>query len=471
MKGNRFRRKANKTMRKIRKWAESAPQNFAHKHLMIQALLEKAAGKTSDALTTMEAAIASAVEQKYVQNAAMGCEFAAQYCQELGQNAEARAHLTAAYDAYQRWGGTFKTQQLAARYPDIGLTTLSTKSASPTSRSEGISQVASIDLASIFKAARGISGEISLKGVLTRLMTILLENAGAERALLMLEQDGRFLIQAAGDAQSGTVEVLQARPAHGSDQVPETILNYVSRSLKPVVLSDARQDQDYGTDPYIRAQQPLSLLCMPILNQSRLDGVLYLENNLAAGAFTRERLDVLDILAAQAAISIENATLYSDLEDRVEARTRELQETLEDLRATQDQLIQSEKLASLGQVTAGIAHEIRNPLNFVNNFSELSVEIAAELREEIEALQGKPLDEEGLKLLFEYLDDLSENASKIQHHGKRAESIVHNMLLHAAAGTDEKTPVSLNKLINEYVLRAYHAIRGKHPDFSCALNF
>ena len=464
----RLGRKARGVVKKIRKWAESAPQNFEHKHLMIHGLVLWAGGKPDEALKVLESAVRSAEKYEYRQNAAMAKEFAARISIEKGDHAQAERFLAAAWRGFRDWGAVVKTRHLEEQYPEYLGTVLEAEAEklSAARQSSG-----SVDLRSIYKASRSISGEISLKGVLERLIGILIENAGAERALLLLQQDGELLIQAVGDANVDQVELLEAVPAKGSGRLPESIVNYVSRSRKAVVLHAATISPEYGNDPYIRQNRSKSLLCMPILNQSKLAGILFLENNLTSGAFTRERLDVLDILAAQAAISIENALLYADLEARVETRTRELKQSLEQLRETQDQLIQSEKLASLGQVTAGIAHEIRNPLNFVNNFSELSVEIAAELKEEVEALLGKTLDAHNMQELFEFLDDLGSNAEKIRHHGKRAESIVHNMLLHAASGSGEKQPVALNKLINEYALLAYHAMRGRFPAFSCNLEF
>jgi signal transduction histidine kinase len=168
---------------------------------------------------------------------------------------------------------------------------------------------------------------------------------------------------------------------------------------------------------------------------------------------------------------LENQLRFEELQERVAQRTNELEEALEYLGRARDRLLESEKLASLGQVTAGIAHEIRNPLNFVNNFSELSIELAGELREKITELKGKVLDDKAIEALEEYLADLESNAEKIQAHGKRAESIVHNMLMHAAGGKGESSKVDLNRLIRDYALLAYHGIRGRFTDFVCQMAF
>ncbi len=156
------------------------------------------------------------------------------------------------------------------------------------------------------------------------------------------------------------------------------------------------------------------------------------------------------------------------LEQRVEARTEELAQSLDGLKAAQDQLIQSEKLASLGRLTAGIAHEIKNPLNFVNNFSHLSVELADDLMQELKAHREQPVAEV-LDEVQDLLDDLKFNAEKINEHGQRADSIVQSMMQHARGGKGERRPTDVNALLDEYVTLAYHGMRANTPEFNVTL--
>ncbi|MBD0362744.1 MAG: serine/threonine protein kinase, partial [Coleofasciculus sp. C3-bin4] len=186
--------------------------------------------------------------------------------------------------------------------------------------------------------------------------------------------------------------------------------------------------------------------------------------------------------SAQAAISIENSRLYEQLEEysrtleqKVEARTQELQEknqelatTLKKLKATQDQIIAQEKLASLGALTAGIAHEIKNPLNFVNNFAELSAELTEELLEEIENQKDR-LDLESKEYIEEILSDLEQNVKKINEHGKRADNIVRGMLMHSGGKAGERQPTDINALLAEYVNLAYHGMRAKDTSFNITI--
>ena len=179
-------------------------------------------------------------------------------------------------------------------------------------------------------------------------------------------------------------------------------------------------------------------------------------------AFTDKQIELVTTFADQAAIAIENVRLF----ESVEARTRELAKSLEDLRTAQDRLVQTEKLASLGQLTAGIAHEIKNPLNFVNNFSAISVELIDELRE---ALAGANLDNKLRAEINEVADMLQGNLDKVVQHGKRADSIVKNMLLHSRQGSQEHRPVDINAIVEESLNLAYHGARAEKQGFNITL--
>ena len=178
--------------------------------------------------------------------------------------------------------------------------------------------------------------------------------------------------------------------------------------------------------------------------------------------FADREIELVSTFADQAAIAIENVRLF----ESVEARTRELAKSLEDLRTAQDRLVQTEKLASLGQLTAGIAHEIKNPLNFVNNFSSVSVELIDELRE---VLAGAQLDDKRRTDIAEIADMLQGNLDKVVQHGKRADSIVKNMLLHSREGSGEHRPVDINALVEESLNLAYHGARAEKQGFNIAL--
>src|SRR5215204_5595065 len=205
------------------------------------------------------------------------------------------------------------------------------------------------------------------------------------------------------------------------------------------------------------------LLVVPLLRPGGIVGALVVRRK-DPGAFPSSTIDLLQTFAAQSVVAIQNARLFED----VEARTRELAESLEELRAAQERLIQTEKLASLGQLTAGIAHEIKNPLNFVNNFAELSVELAQELEDAL-AAAGPSLDPKLREEVAELASTLRDNLAKVVQHGRRADGIVRNMLAHSREGGGERRPVDLNVLVEEALNLAYHGGRAERPGFNIAI--
>ena len=228
-----------------------------------------------------------------------------------------------------------------------------------------------------------------------------------------------------------------------------------------VHVADVEADPDYALTEARKIGGFRTVLGVPLMRERTPIGIIMLTRS-EMRPFTDKQVELVTTFADQAAIAIENVRLF----ESVEARTRELGKSLEDLRTAQDRLVQTEKLASLGQLTAGIAHEIKNPLNFVNNFSAISVELIDELRE---ALAGANLDKKLRAEIGEIADMLQGNLDKVVQHGKRADSIVKNMLLHSRQGSGEHRPVEINALVEESLNLAYHGARAEKQGFNITL--
>ncbi|WP_437282994.1 AAA family ATPase [Sorangium sp. So ce375] len=452
----RYREIIDTHAEKLRRWAATCPENFEHHHLLVLAEAARISGKDEEAEALYDRAIESATEHDFTHIQALANELAGRFYLARRRRKVARAYLEDARYAYVRWGAAPKVAALDIEFRDL------LPHGAGAGEDEGIAR---LDVLAVMKASQAISGEIVLGDLLHTLMRTLLESAGAQRGFLILTGDPPLVVETAGEG--APVLVHQGRDEVIKDQLATAVVRYVERTGETVVLGNATRSSQFQTDPYIARARPLSILCTPIMRQKARVGLLYLENNLVADAFTPERCKVLELLSAQAAISLENARLYDTLDTRVKERTRELRESndglslaLKRLRDTQAQLISQEKLASLGALTAGIAHELKNPLNFITNFAALSRGLADEIEQLVRA-PGSAIDPE----LDEVLGLLRQNVGKIHDHGRRADNIINGMLLHARGSSASLEQVDINSLVSESVNLAYHGLRGKEAGF------
>ncbi|MEH2096713.1 trifunctional serine/threonine-protein kinase/ATP-binding protein/sensor histidine kinase, partial [Nostoc sp.] len=310
---------------KLQHWAHYAPMNHQHKFDLIEAEKCRVLGQKVEATEFYDRAIAEAKANEYVQEEALANELAAKFYLEWGKQRIAQEYMMNAYYAYGRWGAKAKVADLERRYPQL-LAPIFQQTRSPLSINETIFALGSVtstssatsssssvsvalDLAAILKASQAISGEIELEKLLSSLLSIIIENAGADKCVLMLLRDEHLLIKGLIIEGSEPV-VLQRLPVEESQDIPLKLIYKVLHNKQTAVLIDAIADLTLANDPYIMRQQPKSILCSPILHQGKLMGILYLENNLATGAFTSDRVELLNLLCAQAAISLENAQLY-----------------------------------------------------------------------------------------------------------------------------------------------------------------
>jgi PAS domain S-box-containing protein len=294
----------------LREWAENYPPTFADKHALVLAEIARLEGRDPDAMRLYEQAIQSACEHGFVQNEALAHEIAARFYSARGFETIAQTYLRNARNCYDRWGALGKVRQLDERYPHLH------EERVPTSTTDTIgTAVRQLDVEAVVKASQALSSEIVLPKLIEKLMRIAIEHAGAERGLLILLRGDEPHIEAEATTGYGGVNVTVRQAAVTPFDLPKSVLQYVMRTQERVVLDDASVANLYSEDEYVRAKRAGSVLCLPIVKQTKLIGALYLENNLTPRAFTSDRIAVLELLASQAAISLANADLYSDLQD------------------------------------------------------------------------------------------------------------------------------------------------------------
>ncbi len=350
---------------RIQIWVESCPDNFRHMQLLIDAEVARVSGDDFAAVQCFAQSIEHAHARDLYPELALAHERAARFWLAKGQTRYASAHLEDAHYAYATWGAQRKCAQLEEQHPQLRvhfgrgrvprkgtLTTTTHPTTTPTTTEH-------LDLASVLKASHAISSEIALDKLLARLIGVVIENAGAQHGYLILRHRDELVIEAQGTVDSD-VRVLHAMPlsaqvsadpsdpAHAeAPQVSTAVVSYVLRTRETVVLHDAAREGPFVRDPQVKASRPRSLLCMPLLRQGQVTGVIYLVNHLSPQVFTAERVELLQLLSSQMSIALENARLYHNLH-----------------RANQE----------LERLLFSVTHDLKEPLRAIRSFSELVTE-------------------------------------------------------------------------------------------------
>ncbi|RCJ23467.1 serine/threonine protein kinase [Nostoc sp. ATCC 43529] len=468
-------------------WAFHAPTNHQHKYDLVEAERARILGYV-DAMIYYDKAIQGAKENGYIQEQALASELAANFYLGWGKEKVAADYIQQAYYCYAHWGAKAKIAHLEQEYPQLLTTILQADSLAITSATtipstvmRGVTKSSSnqnlyLDLQAVMKAAQAISQEIELEKLLATLMQITIANAGAQMGHLVLRQEEQWLVVAQADQQ--LVKTLKISLEQYSE-IPQSLIYGVARTQETAVFEDLSTAVQFASDRYIITHQPKSVLCTPISRQGKLIGILYLENNLILGAFTSDRIEILQLLTSQAAISVENARLYQQTENysqtlkaEVEHKTKalnqkaeDLEQTLKKLQQTQGQLIHSEKMSSLGQLVAGIAHEINNPVNFIKGNLTHTENYIADMMSLLmlyqqECLQPSPAiqakrEEIDLDFLFE---DVNRILQSMKGGSNRISQIVQNLRNFARLDEAEIKAVDLHSGIESTLLILQHRL-------------
>ncbi|WGV27668.1 trifunctional serine/threonine-protein kinase/ATP-binding protein/sensor histidine kinase [Halotia branconii] len=508
---------------KIRKWADYMPINHLHKFYLVEAERYRVLGQYLEAMDYYDLAVSLAKENEYLHEEALANELAAKFYLEWGKTKIGQTYLIDAYYAYVRWGALAKVNDLQKCYPQLlaaiiqqeklslqtsdrstpQLSTFIPLESTESSLSTNETAIGSntsisdmLDLAAVIKASQAVSGEIELEELLSTLIEVLMENAGASKCVLILSDANNLDLTITAVSSSSTFTPtyteFPAIPLESSYDVPITLINYVKRTREILVIDDAKAQASLTVDLYITREEPKSLLCIPMINQNKLLGILYLENNLTTGAFTRDRLEILKLLTAQAAISLENAMLYKNLaqanerleeynhtlEEKVTTRTAELneknhnlQQTLQELQHTQTQLIQSEKMSSLGEMVAGIAHEINNPINFIHGNIAHASDYVQDLLDLIAVYQQEYpqpsvlVDDKAEEIDIDFLaQDLPKILNSMKVGSSRIRNIVLSLRNFSRLDEAEMKPVDIHEGIDNTLMILQHRIKKVSTD-------
>ena len=336
--------------------AVNSPENFEHQRLLLEAEEARVAGRPAEAMDLYDRAIALAWENEFPHDEALANELCAKLHVGMGRTKVARVYMTDAYLGYRHWGATAKTDALARQHASLLPSSDSGQRASPSASPPGATTgsllsrttVGSLrDAALIVRAAQDIAGETELERVIQRLVTIVLENAGAQRGALLLERDGRLFVEATFGIEPEPLVVGLSAPLETRGDLPQSVARIVARTREPLVLDDASADARFSGDPYIAGRGTKSVLCLPLVHQGRLSGVLYLAHDAAAAAFNEARVELLGLLASQAAISIENAELLSSARaanEQVRHINAQLEAEVAERVALQEQRIEAQRI-------------------------------------------------------------------------------------------------------------------------------
>jgi predicted ATPase/signal transduction histidine kinase len=425
----------NQSAERLREWAEGFSETFLDRYLLVLAELARVEGREMDAMRLYEEAIRAAHENGFIQNEALSNEVAGRFCLKRNLEKVAHSYFRDARSCYVRWGAIGKVRQLDDLYPIL------TEPGSPMPVSVISTSVEQLDLGTVFKAAQAVSSEIVTEKLIEKLLIIALEQAGAERGLMISPRGLEQEIEAEAKSVGDRVTVHFHQSLVTASALPLSLLGHVIRTQERVLLSDASTENRFSADEYFLQKHPRSVLCLPLIKQRELIGILYLENSLAPDVFGPGGLAALELIASQAAISLEQARLYAELsqaneelKDEITERKRaetELHQKEISLREAQAELAHFSRLSTMGELAASIVHEINQPLaGIVTNAN-------ASLR----WLNGREPN----------LTETRDAIGRIIRDGHRGAAIIGRIRALAKKATPNKDWLNLNEIVSEVV--------------------
>lgn len=419
-------------------WAQHCPENFAGRLALIEAEIARIDDRIVDAEHHYERAVRHAQEQGLTQIEALCAEFAARFYAQRGLATISRAYLRNARYAYLVWGAHAKVRALEALEPGLRDAAKEPAQDDAPASSNVPAAPRELDMAVVIRASHALSGEILLSRVIEMLMTIALEHAGAERGVLLRRHGDRIEVEAHASTSADGVSVVVCRQDVEPRRLPVALLQTVLRTRERVIIDDAQRMHGFPGDLYFREPVARSVMCMPLIKQGELTGLLYLENSLAAGTFTPARVALLEMLASQAAISIENARLYTALsEENSERKNAE-----EALALAQGELAHVTRVVTLGGLAASIAHEVNQPLTSIVTHGQA-----------------------GLRWLERDVPDTAEVANSLRRmvsEARRAADVIAGIRALSKKTPSQKTRFSLNELIEETLALVRREISSNH---------